>query len=137
METAEKALSAGTGDNTALVASASRSEKQQAGLSGSSAGASSTAPASPAVAGEATPEPGSQPWPSVSAALAAAAAGGGSSSRGGTNNDKCYRSRRGYFDRYRYRLRWRRGWQPSRRSRSQVIVTLATAHGRSYEATRA
>ena len=82
VETAEKALSAGTGDNTTLVASASRSEKQQAGLSGSSAGASSTAPASPAVAGEATPEPGSQPWPSASAALAEAAAGGGQQQQG-------------------------------------------------------
>ena len=32
---------------------------------------------SPAVVGEATPEPGSQPWPSASAALAAAEAGAG------------------------------------------------------------
>ncbi|CAM9749948.1 unnamed protein product [Ascophyllum nodosum] len=75
VETAEKAQSAGTGVNTALVASASNSEEQQAGHSGSAAGANSTAPASPAVVGEATPEPGSQPWPSASAALAAAAAG--------------------------------------------------------------
>ncbi|CAN0407116.1 unnamed protein product, partial [Ascophyllum nodosum] len=40
-EAAEKALSAGTGDSTALVASASRSEDQQAGRSGSAARASS------------------------------------------------------------------------------------------------
>ena len=75
-EAAEKALSAGTGDSTALVASASRAEDQQAGRSGSAARASSTVPASPAVVGEATAGAG--------AAAAAAAAGAVQTTTGAT-----------------------------------------------------